>query len=219
MASDDKFTIKPFNTATGYIPWKATLTAYIVSRKLERTLRDPPDQNAQQAEKDAFTEADNSAKAIILNSLSEEEVVRVMNEATAKGMLAILDAYHTSKSATSLAVAMAKHKNIRIGEGGDISKHLSEYDQICDEIRTLRGTISEEQKAWGALLSLPPSWRVTVAQIANRYKDKANGMTYRNVRGDLLLEGEFNRAYDTSLSSKLDEAKVLFTKGPPVRDL
>ncbi len=218
MASDDKFLIKPFNTATGYIPWKAKITAYIVSRKLERTLQDPPDQNAQQAEKDAFTEANNSAKAIILNSLSKEEVVRVMNKATAKGMLAILDAYHTSKSTASLAVAMAKHKNIRMGEEGDISKHLLEYDQICDKICTLGGTISEEQKAWGALHSLSPSWRVTVVQIANCYKDKANGMTYRDIRGDLLLEGEFNKAYDTSSSSKPNEAKVLFTKGPPARD-
>ncbi len=105
-----------------------------------------------------------------------------------------------------------------MGEGGDISKHLSEYNQICDEIRTLKRTISEEQKAWGTLLLLPPSWRVTVVQIANRYKDKANGMTYRDVRGDLLLEREFNKAYDTSSSSKLDEAKALFTKGPPARN-
>ncbi len=31
------------------------------------------------------------------------------------------------------------------------------------------GTLSEEQKAWGALLSLPSSQRVTVTQIANFY--------------------------------------------------
>ncbi len=114
--ADDKFSIKPFNTSTGYIPWKAKIKAYFASRKLEKVLNDPPLANTNQADKDAHTEADNSAKAIILNSLTEEEVVRVMNEATAKGMIAMLDAYHTLKSAASLAVAMVKHKNTRMPE-------------------------------------------------------------------------------------------------------
>ncbi len=78
-----------------------------------------------------------------------------MNEPTTKRMIAILDNYHTSKSAASLTISLARHKNVRMQEEGDITKHLTEYDQICDKIRLLRSTFSEEQKAWGALLSLP----------------------------------------------------------------
>ncbi len=92
-----------------------------------------------------------------------------MNEPTTKRMIAILDNYHTSKSATSLAVSLARHKNIKMQEGGDIMKHLTEYDQICNEIWLLGGTFSEEQKAQGVLLSLLSSWRVTITQIANFY--------------------------------------------------
>ena len=64
----------------------------------------------------------------------EDEVVRVMNEGTAKGMLVLLEQYHTSKSAATLALAMTKHRSFKMQEEGDIIKHLGEYEQIITEI-------------------------------------------------------------------------------------
>jgi hypothetical protein len=82
--ADKKFTIKPFTSATGYIPWKAKITAYLKLKKLDKALLDLPAEDAAAEAKTQHTEADNTAKAIILNSLIEEEVIRVMNEDTTK---------------------------------------------------------------------------------------------------------------------------------------
>ncbi|CAF2066948.1 unnamed protein product, partial [Rotaria magnacalcarata] len=128
-----------------------------------------------------------------------------MNEPTAKRMFELLEQVHTSRSAATLATAHAKHRALRMPEGGDINKHLAEYEQILGEIRTLGGQISEEQLAWGALLSLPQSWKPTVNQIANR---RQGAMTYQNIRADLLLEAEFNKAFETSTKSTEDGAKA-----------
>lgn len=185
---------------------------HLRSRKLEKALEVPPAADAEAALRTAFTDADNAAKAIILNSLTEEEVVRVMNLVTAKAMLDLLDQFHTTKSQASLAIALTKHRNLRMNEGGDIHKHLSEYDQIINEIRTLGGTLSEDQLAWGALLSLPSSWKASINQIVNRHV--APNFTYQNVRADLLLESEYSKAVDNNSSYKADEnAKALATQG------
>jgi hypothetical protein len=127
------------------------------SKKLDKALLDPPAENAAAEAKTQYTEVDNTTKTIILNLLIEEEVIRVMNEDTTKQMLALLDQFHASKSAATLSMALTKHRNIKMHEGGDINKHLKEYEQIVTEIQTLGDAISEKQLAWGALLSLPPS--------------------------------------------------------------
>lgn len=68
--AEERFTIKPFTSSTGYIPWKAKITAYLRSKKLEKTLEDPPAPAAEAVIRTQFSEQDNTAKAIILNSLS-----------------------------------------------------------------------------------------------------------------------------------------------------
>jgi hypothetical protein len=153
--ADEKFTIKLFTSATGYISWKAKITTYLKSKKLDKALLDPPAEEAAKA-KTQHTETDNTAKAIILNSLIEKEVIRVMNEDTTKRMLALLYQFHASRSA-ALSMALVKHRYIKMHEGRDINKHLGEYEQIVTEIQTLGGAISEEQLAWEALLSFPLS--------------------------------------------------------------
>ena len=91
------------------IPWKAKITAYLKSKKLDKALENPPAQDAAEADKTVFREQDNTAKAILLNTLVEDEVIRVMNEETAKSMLDLLEQYHTSKSGASQALALTKH--------------------------------------------------------------------------------------------------------------
>ncbi len=70
-----------------------------------------------------------------------------MNKVTAKGMITMLEAFYTLKSTVSLVIVLAKHKNVRMSEKKDITKHLTEYNQIYDEIHILKGTLSKEQKA------------------------------------------------------------------------
>ena len=97
-----------------------------------------------------------------------------------------------------------------MAEGGDLIKYLGEYEQIISEINTLGGGLSENQIAWGALLPLPASWKACVNQIANEQRAQ---MTYQNVRQDLLMEVEINKAYDSTSSSKTeDTAKALATQ-------
>ena len=145
--TEERFSIKPFTSATGYIPWKAKITAYLKSKKLDKALENPPAQDAAEADKTVFREQDNTAKAILLNSLVEDEVIRVMNEETAKSMLDLLEQYHTSKSGASLALALTKHQTIKMAEGGDLIKYLGEYEQIISEINPLGGGLSENQIA------------------------------------------------------------------------
>jgi hypothetical protein len=124
-------------------------------------------ERAMEAIRVVYTKADKAAKVIFLNSLTEEKIVRVMNQPTARAMLTLVDQFHTSKSQVSLALVLTKHRTIHMQEEGDIQRHLSEYDQIMAEIHTLGGTISEDQLVWKALLSLPASWKSSVSQIAS----------------------------------------------------
>ena len=144
----EKVTIKPFTSSTGYIPWKAIINAYLKSRKLDSVLGEAPPEAATDEIKNAFADKDNATKVIILSSLVKAEVVWVMNKPSAKLMLALLDQFHTKKSAASLATSMTKHRNLRMPEGGDITKFIGEYDQVMAEIRTLKPEdLSDSQAA------------------------------------------------------------------------
>jgi hypothetical protein len=171
-----------------------------------------PQQQLPQIMARTLSQANNAVKAIILNSLSDTEVLRVMNELTAKRMVELLDQYHAITSPASLSVVMAKYHSFKIPEGGNINQHLGDYDQICSEVQLLGGTLTNNQKSWGLLLALPASWKKEVHQIAIKYRNQAREMLYHEVRAD-VLEAKVDKSLDSSSKVEDQMGEDMLTRG------
>ncbi|MCO5587801.1 hypothetical protein L7F22_041753 [Adiantum nelumboides] len=185
MASSSKkdiYNIKKFD-GTNFPIWKEQIQDVLIQKgDLDPIL---------EREENAYTDAewkllDVKARSTIRLHLAESVYFTIVGEPTAKVVWDNLCANYENKSASNKVYLMKKLFDLRMKEGGTISRHLNEFNKIFSQLTSQGLNFDEEIKCIFLQCSLPSSWDTFCTSISNSALN--TGLVYNDVVGSLLTE-------------------------------
>ena len=94
------------------------------------------------------------------------------------------------KTAQNKAFVARKLVNLKLKEGRSIAKHLSEFQDLVNQMVTMKLIINDELQALLLMSSLPNSWETLVVSLSN---SASNGVLQLAMVNDSLFNEETRR--------------------------
>jgi len=92
---------------------------------------------------------------MIILSLGDKILRKIMKEETATGMIQVVDKYYMTTSLARRFYLRGKLHSFRMDESKSVMKNVDEFQKLIDELRNAKVEISDEDQAIFLLISLP----------------------------------------------------------------
>ena len=114
----------------------------------------------------------------------------VSQETTVETFWEKLRSLYEKKTAQNKAFIARKLVNLKLKEGKSIAEHLSEFQDLVNQMVTMKLVIDDELQALLLLSSLPDSWETLIVSLSN---SAPNGVLQLAIVKDSLLNEETRR--------------------------
>ena len=114
----------------------------------------------------------------------------MFQETNAEDLWEKLRSLYERKTAQNKDFIARKLVNLKLKEGKSIAKHLSDFQDLVNQIVTMKLVIEDELQALLPLSSLPDSWETLVVSLSN---SALNGVLQLAMVKDSLLNEETRR--------------------------
>ena len=101
-----------------------------------------------------------------------------------------LKGLYERKTSQNKAFVAKKLVNLKLKEGRSIAKHLSEFQDLVNQMVTMKLIINDELQALLLMSSLPNSWETLVVSLSN---SASNGVLQLAMVNDSLFNEETRR--------------------------
>lgn len=178
--ADAKVVVERLND-TNWASWKFRVELLLVKDGLWEVVSNPKpvDVNATWISKDA------SARAVIGLALDDGQLSHVLGASTANEMWTQLQGYHERGSLSNKIHVLRKLCSLRLMEGGDMSKHLTEMTGLVHKLLGMGEKLAEYWIVAMLLSSLPESYNPLITTLEGRAE---NELKLDYVKGKLLDE-------------------------------
>ena len=210
MAEDkDNSTMIKLNTSN-YSLWKTLMEDKLYCSDLYDPIEHKgvrPD-SIKEAE---WTKMDRKACGIIRKWVDMSVIHHVAQVKESYKLWTILEELFEQKSALKKASLIRRLVNLKYREGNSVSEHLNNYQQILNELVTVKLTIEDEVQALILLSSLPDSWETLVVTLSNSTRD--GEMKLQLVKDSILSEETRRKEQGTTGTSSDQNALVTEQRG------
>ncbi|KAG7552869.1 Zinc finger CCHC-type superfamily [Arabidopsis thaliana x Arabidopsis arenosa] len=100
-------------------------------------------------------EKNKKARSMIILSVGDKVLRKIMKEETAAGMLQVLDKYYMTTSLVRRFYLREKLHSFRMNERKSVMENVDEFQRLIDELSNAKVEISDEDQAIFLLVSLP----------------------------------------------------------------
>ncbi|KAG7557534.1 Zinc finger CCHC-type [Arabidopsis suecica] len=100
-------------------------------------------------------EKNKKARSMIILSVGDKILRKIMKEETAAGMLQVLDKYYMTTSLVRRFYLREKLHSFRMNERKSVMENVDEFQRLIDELSNAKVEISDEDQAIFLLVSLP----------------------------------------------------------------
>lgn len=199
MADNTLLRIAKLNN-NNYQTWKFKVELLLTKEELWNVVSDePPDPVTQQ-----WRSKDQKAKANIGLLLEDNQLHLVRKQTTAKGMWTALQSYHQKSTLSNKVNLLKKLCNLKLAEDGDMENHLSEMENLIDQLSSLGEPLAEHLSVALFLSSLPDSYGTLITALETRPEDD---LTIELVKSKLIEE--YKRRNGSITVSGTNDQKVL----------
>ena len=178
--NDTKVMMERLNN-TNWASWKFRMQLWLVKEGLWTIVEEPKPENATAA----WMAKDASARAIIGLALDDGQLEHVFGVATANEMWLKLKAHHERGSLCNKIHVLRKLCSLRLREGGDMAKHLSEVSGLVSRLHAMGEKLGEHWVVAILLSSLPESYSPLITALEGRSEED---LKLEYVKGKLLDE-------------------------------
>jgi hypothetical protein len=166
-----------------YPLWKFKLGMVLLQSKLQHTIK-PKSVQLTAAEAAAWDADQEPAKAIIVLSLADNQLVKIMKASTALEMITILDSEFESKAVVNKIILKKRLFSFRLEEGKSLSSYVNDFDALLLQLAAVNVVVDPEDAAIQLLVGLPPSYGALVTVL----ETNTNNLKFEVVRAALFNE-------------------------------
>lgn len=180
MADLGKFSIVKLGNSN-YGTWKFQMEMFLTREELWHTV----DEVKPEPETDAWRKADKKARATIGLCIEQSQYPLIKDCTTARAVWDALKAYHEKSTITSQLSLLIRLCDSKLGESGDVERHLLEMDTLFDKLENAGLDLEEKLKIAMVLRSMPESYHFLASALEARPDDD---ITMELVRSKLMDE-------------------------------
>ncbi|GKU91221.1 hypothetical protein SLEP1_g5121 [Rubroshorea leprosula] len=205
MANEkDGLTMIKLNTSN-YSLWKTLMEDKLFCKDLYDPIEHKGIKPAEINDAD-WKKIDRKACGVIRKWVDMSMIHHVAQEKESYKLWTKLEELFERKNALKKASLIRKLVNLKYKEGKNVFEHLNSFQEILNELVTMKLAIDDEVQALILLSSLPDSWETLAVTLSNSTRD--GEMTLQLVKDNILSE-ESKRKEQGIMSS---ESEALVTK-------
>ncbi|KAF8401619.1 hypothetical protein HHK36_012565 [Tetracentron sinense] len=180
--------------------WKIMMEDYLVGKELDQPLRGKKAQPVGMEDWE-WDILDRKCLAAIRPCISPSILFDVCQCKIAEELWQSLEQSYEQPSGANKMHAMKRLFLLKMKEGTTIRKHVSEFNSIAAQLRSLKINLDEKVLCLLLLSSLPPSWDILVTTVTNTVGNK---FKLQDVVASLL--NEETRKASTQMSTESNQA-------------
>ncbi|GKV52757.1 hypothetical protein SLEP1_g59325 [Rubroshorea leprosula] len=203
----DGSTMIKLNTSN-YSLWKTLMEDKLFCKHLYDPIEHKGIKPAEMNDAD-WKKIDRKAYAVICKWVDMSVIHHVGQEKESYKLWTKLEELFERKNALKKASLIRKLVNLKYKEGKNVSEHLNNFQEILNELVTVKLAIDDEVQALILLSSLPDSWETLVVTLSNSTRD--GEMTLQLVKDSILSEE--SRRKEQGIMSSESEALVTEYRG------
>lgn len=154
------------NRRGGYTLWKVRILAHLGILGLKKALKIEEedgnkyvkiaeDEKLSASLSPGLEEKNKKARSMIILSVGDKVLRKILKEETAAGMLKVLDKYYMTSSFVRRFYLRQKLHSFRMNESKSVMENVDEFQRLVDELSSAKVEISDEDQAIFLLISLP----------------------------------------------------------------
>ncbi|GKU94029.1 hypothetical protein SLEP1_g7569 [Rubroshorea leprosula] len=151
-----KYSIELFDGKNDFALWQSTVKDVLTCQGLNATLEET--KPVEMKDSDWSTIQKKAASQIRL-ALAPKVKYNVLSETTPIGMWKKLEEIYASKSLTNRLCLKMELYQLKMAEGTNIHRHLSDFNMMVTQVVNAGDVLEEEEKALLLLASLPKSYK------------------------------------------------------------
>lgn len=181
MADLGRFSIVKLGN-NNYAAWKFQMQMFLVREELWNVVSEA---TPAAPIPDAWHKADKKALATIALSIEQSQYPLIKDCSTAKDMWEALKQYHEKTTAASQLSLLIRLCDAKVGEEGDVEKHLLDMDVLFEQLQSAGLVLDEKLQIAMVLRSMPESYHFLASTLEAR---PDQDVTMGLVRSKLLDE-------------------------------
>lgn len=203
---ESKLTISKLNN-NNYFTWKFRMQMILTKEKVWKTITES--RPTLQTELAAWNTSDETARALIVLAVEDNQLSLIMDKLTARGTWDALKEFHQKSTVVSKMTLMRNLFDLKMTDSTSIENHIEEVSNYLQRLNGLGVTAFNDESIKTALIlsSLPESYRTLVTSLEAREE-----LTWPVVISKLLDEGKHrlkttNQSEEKLLKAKADDRK------------
>lgn len=198
MADSSKFGISEKLNHNNYSTWSFEMKMFLCRDDLWKYVEDAiPAENLQD---NVWKRGNSKALATISLGCETSQFSLVRNQIFARNAWRELKNYHEKRTVLSMITLIKKVVNKKLEEGGDMARHIQEFDDIFMQMDAVELKFSEIFKVVFVLASLPDSYETLVMSLEARSDDE---LTMGYVKQKLLDEFGRKKQKESTVGEKM----------------
>lgn len=170
----------------GFDTWKFRVVTQLSAHGVRAVLEeDAPEETASEAEKKAFNEKDEKAKAMLVSFIADSHLEDVRDKETAKAMWESLETTYAKKGFAAQTYIRRSLAMLRMEEGCALKDHFRNFDELVRQLKDAGAKLTDLDQVSQLFISLPPSYDVVTTAIENLDEKQ---LTLATVKSRLLAE-------------------------------
>lgn len=163
MADPSKFSIAKLGN-NNYGTWRFQMEMFLTREELWHVIAE----QAPVPVTEAWNRADKKAKATIGLCIEQSQYTLIKSSTTAKEVWDALRTYHEKATITSQLSLLIRLCDTKLGESGNVEKHLLEMDALFERLEGAGLKLEEKLKIAMVLRSMPESYHFLVSALEAR---------------------------------------------------
>lgn len=206
MAEGGKLSFVKLNNKN-YFNWKYRMEAFLIKEKVWNVLSENQvvlaenPTAAQQTAYDQWIERDSTARANIVLSIEDDQLVHIRGLTTSKAVWNALKTYHEKNTLVNKVSTLRRLCSMRLGESDDMAQHINSMSSLFHRCMDLGDNLPEPYQVAILLSSLPPSYDSLVTALEVRPEGE---LTLGTVKSKLLDESTRRKELNNSNESSND---------------
>ena len=177
-------------SASNYSIWKPMMDYVLYCKDLHDPIKGDSAKPSDMLDRDQQEKLNRKTIGCIRQCIDVSVFHHVFQETNAEDLWEKLRSLYERKTAQNKDFIARKLVNLKLKEGKSIAKHLSDFQDLVNQIVTMKLVIDDELQALLPLSSLPDSWETLVVSLSN---SALNGVLQLAMVKDSLLNEETRR--------------------------